>query len=172
MNIILLIRFLINLVFTASDINVNEIELNKYTLAIQEKSIENKYNFIFKRQYNIRFMSISILLIIIFTIYSIILIASKKDKTYGIICISLSGFMFVLWTYTWKEDYRKNYYLYTKILIFIAVVAKIIIDWLMDDYYAGIRGALLPLLSSMNLNLGIVFVFGINLFYGFSYFMR
>jgi hypothetical protein len=117
-------------------------------------------------------MSISIFLIIIFAIYSIILIISKDNKNYGIVCIALSGFMFVLWTYTWKEDYPKNYYLYTKILIFVAVLAKIIIDWLIDHYYAGIRGALMPLLSSMNLNLGITFVFGINLFYGCSYFIR
>ena len=158
--------------FSSADVNVNEIELNRYSLTIQNRNVENKYNFLTKREYITKFILIFLYLGIIMGVYSAVLLITKDDKTYGIVCVSLTGGMLVMWLATLTESYAKNYYSITRLLFLLSIIAKIIVDWIIDYHYSGLRGALVPHISTINLNLGISWILPLNFIYLSSYFSR
>lgn len=157
--------------FTPADINVNEIELNKYSLVIQQKTIENKYNFLTKRDHVSKASLFFLLLIIIFGIYSITILIIRKNKDFGFISLGIFFFTLLLWFVTLSDFYKKSYYGYTSLVILLGASAKLALDWVGNPVYISLGAVLIPHISTTNLNLGIIFVFGINASYFISFFV-
>lgn len=96
--------------FTPADINVNEIELNRYSLAIQQKSIENKYNFLTKKDHIQKVSGIILLMIVVFGIYTVCILIIRTQKSYGFISLAIFLFTLLLWCVTLSDFYKKFYY--------------------------------------------------------------
>lgn len=158
--------------FTPADINVNEIELNKYSLEIQQKTIENKYNFLTKSEHIQKAAIVFLILIIIYGIFSVCILIVRKYKDFGFISLGIFFLMLLLWFVTLSEFYKKSYYGYTRLILILATTAKIALDWVGNPIYINLGAVLVPHITSINLNLGVIFVIGNNVAYFISYFVR
>ena len=140
--------------FTPADINVNEIELNRYTLIIKDPSLEQKFNFS-----NIKDMIKKTLLIyytslVIFLIFVIYALASAQNKTIGFICLGTFFLLVLLSGFFYKKNLHKNFYFYAKFLMVLIIAMKIVLD-----------------ISTLNLSLGFLFTLVINVLHYCSYFI-
>ena len=158
--------------FTPADINVNEIELNKYTLQIQQKTTENKYNFLTKKDHTQKASTIILLLIMIYGVFTITILILRDNKDYGYISLGIFILIFSLWWLTLTDGFKKRYYGLTKIFMLLGVMAKLAMDWVGNPVYISLGAILVPHITTINLNLGIVFVFCLNGAYFVSYFVK
>lgn len=157
--------------FTPADINVNEIELNKYTLAIQQPTIENKYNFLTKKNHSQRASIFLLLLISLYGIFTITILIIRNKQIYGFISLGIFLSMLILWFATLTNFYKKSYYGYTQFIILISVLAKLSLDWVGNPVYVSLGAVLVPHITTTNLNLGVIYVLGLNITYFISYFV-
>ena len=158
--------------FTPADINVNEIELNKYSLTIQQKSIENKYNFLTKKDHITKASAIILLIILIFGIYTVTIIIIRDNKDLGFISLGIFFLMLLLWVVTLTDFYKKSYYGYNKFFFVVATLAKLSLDWVGNPFFVSLGAVLVPHITTANLNLPIIFIFTLNILYFISYFVR
>jgi len=133
---------LISKVFTPADINVNEIELNKYSLVIQQKNIETKYNFLTKRDHIQKASCLFMLLILLYGLFSITIIIIRGNKEYGFISLGIFILMLLLWCATLTDYYKKSYYGYTRFFVLLGVMAKLSLDWVGNPFYISLGAVL------------------------------
>ena len=157
--------------FTPADINVNEIELNRYTLIIKDPSLEQKFNFS-----NIKDMIKKTLLIyytslVIFLIFVIYALASAQNKTIGFICLGTFFLLVLLSGFFYKKNLHKNFYFYAKFLMVLIIAMKIVLDWVSDGKNTGLGAAVVAHISTLNLSLGFLFTLVINVLHYCSYFI-
>ena len=157
--------------FTPADINVNEIELNKYSLAIQQKSIENKYNFLTKKQHIEKVSVLILLIVVIYGIFTVTILIIRTSKNFGFISLGIFVFFILLWCVTLSDFYKKRYYGYTRFVFVVATMAKLALDWVGNPFYVSLGAILIPHITTANLNLGIIFIFNLNILYFISYFV-
>ena len=157
--------------FTPADINVNEIELNRYTLSIKDASLEKKFNFSNLRDIIKKTMLIYYLSLLLFLVYLIYSLVAYENKVFGFICLGIFFFLALLGIFFFNKQLQKNFFMYAKFLMMLIISMKIIMDWMSDGMNTGLGAAVVAHISTLNINLGFLFTFMINIVHFISYFI-
>lgn len=158
--------------FTPADINVNELEINKYSLRILDYTLEHKFNFSSIKTNKSKAQYLYVLCLSLFFLYVIYNLIKNPSKIFAFSCLGVFIVILVLETILFTRVYERNYYFYTKFMIFLFILGKIIFDWISNGKDSGLGAAVVAHVSTMNLNLGFYFTFGVNAVHFISYFLR
>ena len=156
--------------FTPADINVNEIELHRYSLTIKDPSLEIKFNFSALPSQIHKILLIYYITLGLFLIFLIYILSASTSKTLGFICLAIFLLFSILGLLLLKKTLQKNFF-YAKSLMFLIISMKIVLDWLSDGQNTGFGAAMLVHITTLNLNLGFPFTFLLNLLHFASYFI-
>lgn len=157
--------------FTPADINVNEIELNRYSLTIKDPALEQKFAFSNLKDVVHKTILIYFICLVLFLAFLIYSLVEYENKSFGFVCLGIFGSLILLGLLLLKREFQKNFFFYAKSLMFLIICLKIVLDWISDGINTGLGAAVVAHISTMNLSLGFSFTLTINALHFISYFI-
>ena len=159
---------------SSADVTLNLIKMNKFSLKMIDKSLEEKYSQtrIKKTIKMARFFAV--LLLTLFGIYAIIDAILEIDGSVFIKLAYLAVFIvfFIFTVLLFTQVYENHYYKLTFLILFLIVTCKIAFDWNSEKYDIILSGCLVVILNTVNLSLPIIWVVYLNVIYGIVFIIR
>ena len=156
------------------DIDAQEMKLNRYNLKILDGSLERKYIFLRKKKALKFSRGYYLLLIFTFTVYVIFDLIFNEINTYSYFKIGIVILAYFIFGLMYMDIYNRLYYKCIKISFILAIIVKILFDWLNLGHNLALSGALLALSSTCgtNLNINIIYVISMNAIYLLTFIIR
>ena len=147
---------------TKADSKINDMKLNKYNLKIMDKSLNKKYKISQKKSLIVLARIYFIFLLLIFFLYTITDFLVRREEISGYYKLGIIIFFLMCFLFTFTDYYQHIYQNFIIFVICLAVLVKIILDWLSTNFILILNTALVSFLSANTLNLDVAKILLIN----------
>ena len=151
---------------TSGDIVATDIKLDKYSLKMVDPGLEAQFKSErVKKSINIGRFFFS-LAVIGYGIYALVdTFVNNKTDIYNFLRLGVFLIFLALEFFILSEIYNFYYEKMTISLFIVIIIIKIAYDWIKKTYSIILSGVLLSFLTTLNLNLSVIFVGILNIFY-------
>jgi len=147
-------------------------KLNKYNLKIMDKSLNKKYKISQKKSMIVLARIYFVFLLLIFLLYTITDFLVRMDEISGYYKLGIIIFFFMCFLFTFTDYYQHIYQNFILFVICLAILVKIILDWLDSSFILILNTVLVSVLSANTLNLDVVKILFINFLHIVSFFVK
>lgn len=138
-------------------------KLNKYTLKIIDKGLNKKYKISQKKAMIVLARLYFVFLLMIFFLYTITDFLIRREEVSGYYKLGIIVFFLMCFCFTFTDYYQHIYQNFILFMIYLAILLKIIMDWIATDFILTANTILVSFLSACTLNVDVMKILVINL---------
>ena len=147
-------------------------KLNKWTLRIMDKALSKKYKLSQKKSMIMLARNYFIFLLTFFFLYTLFDFLLRGDEVSGFYKLGIIIFFLMCYIFTYSDYYQHVYNNFLLVVISMAIIVKIVFDWMTESYITTVNTVFVSFLSASTLVIDISKIIFLNVIHIVSFCIR